>query len=411
MNTQQARRTFGSGRARRELTVLAALALVVAPVACGKEAGSADADMGGAKGSGGSRATGGDKGSPGGESNTGGKADTGGRSNGGRATGGQSGEGLGGMGGEVAEPGELRLKLIGESEVVLDCGVTYEDRGVLVISPVAPEVDVEVVSGLPLSTEEPGTFKVKYEAIDPAGKTATIARTVQVCGPSCGDLGKQPISLAEWTTVQYELNYQSDARWELSEDGYSVVQTVNADAGMLISDFDATDLAVEGTWVPGSSSDDDFVGFVFGYQDRGHYYLLDWKQGSQDHRGYAEQGMTLKIVSMPTQEGELVEPTGYDLWPTEGSENVAIIEVEGEPLHNQIPWEEAETYTFFLEFHAGSFKIEIYDSAAELLESWSVSDSTYTGGRFGFYNYSQAPVDYQGFVSRKTPLACSTVGK
>src|SRR5690606_4520946 len=133
-----------------------------------------------------------------------------------------------------------------------------------------------------------------------------------------------------------------------------------------------------------------------GYQDRGHYYLFDWKQGDQTHRGFAEAGMTLKVVEVPFGENqEVIDPIDFDLWPTEGSDNVRVLEVDGEPLHNTIPWVEDEEYTFFLEFHAGSFRVEIYDSTEALLESWSVFDDTYVGGQFGFYNYSQAPVTYQ----------------
>ena len=43
------------------------------------------------------------------------------------------------------------------------------------------------------------------------------------------------------------------------------------------------------------------------------------------------------------------------------------------------------------------------------LESWTVQDSTYVDGRFGFYNFSQGPVTYKSFTRRDTPGACSTV--
>lgn len=43
------------------------------------------------------------------------------------------------------------------------------------------------------------------------------------------------------------------------------------------------------------------------------------------------------------------------------------------------------------------------------LEDWSVSDSTYPGGRFGLYNFSQGPVEYSAFLARETPVECSTV--
>ena len=49
-------------------------------------------------------------------------------------------------------------------------------------------------------------------------------------------------------------------------------QTVNADASILFSDFALTNDHIEGTWRVDTAGDDDFMGFVFGYQDE--YALL-----------------------------------------------------------------------------------------------------------------------------------------
>jgi hypothetical protein len=38
-----------------------------------------------------------------------------------------------------------------------------------------------------------------------------------------------------------------------------------------------------------------------------------------------------------------------------------------------------------------------------------VRDRAHTSGKFGFYNFSQAPVQYETFTRRETPMACSTV--
>jgi hypothetical protein len=81
--------------------------------------------------------------------------------------------------------------------------------------------------------------------------------------------------------------------------------------------------------------------------------------------------------------------------------------VDGVSVRNDIPWQFAQDYSFVLEVHAGSFRIEVYDATGALLQRWAIQDSTYTAGRFGFYNYSQAPVVYESFVTRSAPIECA----
>jgi len=194
------------------------------------------------------------------------------------------------------------------------------------------------------------------------------------------------IDLSTWSVVQYELNEQADANWILNNDNTLVTQTVNADASIFLSDFTLTNDKIEGTFRVTTSSDDDFIGFVFGYQDSQHFYLFDWKQGNQnDSLGFAEQGMSVKLVNADS------ELTGQDLWPTEGNgERVNIL------FHNQIGWEDFTDYQFSLEFHPGEFTITVSEGNT-VLDSVTLQDSSYTSGPFGFYNYSQGGVEYRRF--------------
>lgn len=196
-----------------------------------------------------------------------------------------------------------------------------------------------------------------------------------------------PVDLSNWQTIQYELNSQPDASWDLQPGNTSVLQSVNSDASIFLSDFDAVGQEITGTWSVQTTSDDDFMGFVFGYQDRGHYYLFDWKQTSQNFSGdFAEVGMSLKVVDMPPN----TDPTQDDLWPTNGSANVTLLQ------HNTIPWADNTSYEFTLTFNPGTIEITVRE-AGQVLDSWLVNDSTYVDGEFGFYNYSQGQVLYQGF--------------
>lgn len=202
-----------------------------------------------------------------------------------------------------------------------------------------------------------------------------------------------PIDLSNWQVIQYQLNSQPNSNWVLQPGNTSVLQEVNSDASIFLSDFDAAGQEIEGTWSVQTGSDDDFMGFVFGYQDRGHYYLFDWKQSSQSFSGqFAEVGMTLKVVDMPAG----MDPTVDDFWPSAGSSNVSILR------HNTIPWVDFVDYDFVLSFTPGTIEIDVLE-AGVLLDQWVVNDSTYTSGEFGFYNYSQGDVLYQGFTRQGVP--------
>jgi len=203
----------------------------------------------------------------------------------------------------------------------------------------------------------------------------------------------QIIDLSTWTPVQYELNSQPDASWDLQPGNTAVLQSVNSDAAIFLSEFDAAGQEIRGTWRVNTSGDDDFMGFVFGYQGRGQYYLFDWKQSSQSFAGdFAEVGMSLKIVQMPAGS----DPTQDDLWPTAGTANVSV------PLHNTIPWDEFIDYEFVLNWIPGRIEITVLEGST-VLENWVLNDSTYTSGAFGFYNYSQGDVLYQSFTQEGVP--------
>ncbi len=209
---------------------------------------------------------------------------------------------------------------------------------------------------------------------------------------TCKSYAATPIDLGTWSVVQYELNDQPDANWVLSNGNTQADQTVNADASILLGDFDITDRVIDGTWRVNESADDDFIGFVFGYQGRGQYYLFDWKQFDQQDflRGiFAEKGMSLKIVNVPGGG----DPTAADLWPTVGTGNVSVIQ------HNTIGWKDFTDYSFHLEFNNGFFVIEISEDGS-VLQRWEISDNTFTSGFFGFYNYSQGSVVYKGFTEK-----------
>jgi hypothetical protein len=391
----------------------------------GGSAGKAAGGTGGAAGKGGTGGQSGGKGGSAGKagSSSGEGGEAGAAAGEGGTSAGEGGAGNAGTAGESGNAGAAGggpdttapvITRAGSSEIALDCGDDYTEPGVSAFDDEDGAVAVTTTGVAAIDTTAPGRFVVEYAAEDAAGNRATASRGVNVCGPNCGDLGKDAIDHSAWTQIQYEFESQPHANWDVASDGLSVLQTLNADASILLSDFDATDLAIEGLWrMSSSDTDDDFVGFVFGYQDANRYYLFDWKRATQASGGAdALVGMTLKVVDFdpPLVLDNGLYATPYqEFWATAGTTNVRPIIQDGQPLHNDVPWEFNHDYRFFLEFHPGSFKIRI-ESAAGVLESWSVTDDTYTSGGFGFFNNSQGAVSYSSFTERVTPPACSTVG-
>jgi RHS repeat-associated protein len=198
-----------------------------------------------------------------------------------------------------------------------------------------------------------------------------------------------PVDLRSWTYVQSTASTgQPPANWLVDASGTSVTQTVNANASFFLSDFDLANDEIEGSWRVDTGDDDDFMGFVFGYQDPTHFYLFDWKQADQQDCGTGLRGMSVKIVNADSA------LQCADLWNTNGTaDRVETL------FHNSIPYADRTDYEFFLRFEPGMFTITVKGGDI-VIESVTLSDSTYTSGKFGFYNFSQSSVRYSGFQRR-----------
>jgi hypothetical protein len=217
-----------------------------------------------------------------------------------------------------------------------------------------------------------------------------------------------PLDTRGWEVIQYEVNFQGDASWIFDADGGIATQSINADPSMLVSNINFEAAEITGRFLVQTSGDDDYIGFVFGYQDRSHYYLFDWKQGTQAHcQPTAYAGMNVKVVDSPD------DPSCEELWPSEspfGPEPDAgapTIRTLWSAADNGTPgWADNHAYDFRLVYEPGRFTIEIYepevepDAGATLIAGVELEDDTYHGGRFGFYNYSQNAVRYEFFRAR-----------
>jgi len=200
--------------------------------------------------------------------------------------------------------------------------------------------------------------------------------------PASGDSTLVDLSL--WTALDFGYGTnQGGPNWGIDSTNTVATQYNNSRGSALLSDFILEDDQIQGSWRVNTSSDDDYMGFVFGWQNKYQYYLFDWKQGSQ---GAAYRGMTVKKINLAADGSEGTP----DLWSTYSATTETL-------YHNSIGWGDYTDYEFSLTFHPGEFTITVRRGTT-VLDSFTIFDDTFGSGQFGFYNLSQARVRYTGFT-------------
>lgn len=214
-----------------------------------------------------------------------------------------------------------------------------------------------------------------------APKITSEPKTTHILQPVVGD--SELVDLTAWEVIQFP-GGDSGANWVISDDGTEVTQRINANPSIFLSDFTLSNGKTSGRFKVTTTSDDDFIGFVFGYQDTSNFYLFDWKQAIQGTSGgRASVGMKVKRFG------------GTELpvfWPDDPPGDAEVL------YSNQIPWADRVEYEFLLKHFPGEFEIVITRvDTGDVLDTIRILDDTYPSGGFGFYNFSQSSVNYKGF--------------
>lgn len=183
------------------------------------------------------------------------------------------------------------------------------------------------------------------------------------------------IDLRTWS----QQGSSSAGNWTVASDGSSVFQSRNGAPTYFVSDTDYLNTEFDGQFKVETSSDNDYIGFVFGWQGTDDYLLFDWKQGDQYHGGgWGYEGFTLSKIS----------GTDVNLWHHSGAD----IDVLATDYGSGKGWADNTAYDFTLLYQENRIKIDIDGTTI-----FDVAGSFATG-KFGFYNYSQSSVRYQGFT-------------
>lgn len=188
-----------------------------------------------------------------------------------------------------------------------------------------------------------------------------------------------PVDLSGWTA-------NGGGNWVLqnapANDG--VLQTVNTSTpAVFFGPGNAQGLALSGQISVQTNSDDDFIGFVLGYNDGdltnplADYILIDWKQATQAFSG----GVGLVGLAISRVTGAL---SFNDGWRHEGN----VEELQRAATLGSTGWTNFGIYEFDIAFTATN--IVVWVNGVEELNI----TGTFSDGSFGFYNLSQANVLY-----------------
>jgi hypothetical protein len=208
-----------------------------------------------------------------------------------------------------------------------------------------------------------------------------------------------PVDLSGWIAQGGASN------WVVQAGNDTVLQTQNGAPTIF---FDPTVTSTQGTALSGTisvqeSGDNDFIGFVLGY-DSGEvfsssadYYLIDWKQGDQS--GWTE-GMAISHVTDGSN-GNDSNVTG-SFWDHRAGQVDLITRATG-GLGNT-GWDDFTEYTFNIIFTSTQIAVSVNGVQQINITPTDVAGvSSFSDGSFGFYNYSQPQVLYAGI----TQVDCS----
>ena len=169
-------------------------------------------------------------------------------------------------------------------------------------------------------------------------------------------------------------------KWEFRDEGKEIWQGENSIGGIAIGKQRLSAMNFSGTIFVEDEGDDDWVGFVFSFQDTSNFYVVySSKIGSN-------QG-PWKIVQVNSTTGPSKEL------------DVALRNTASMPEQTKILWQDpagrgwkAKTpYRFLLQHHpiAGVIRLIIHEGSDELLNTGDLKDSALAGGRVGVFVSSQ----------------------
>ena len=202
------------------------------------------------------------------------------------------------------------------------------------------------------------------------------------------------VDLNEWTHE----GGSSSGDWNLSSDNLSVKQEDNGIPTFYISPIDQINTTIKGRMRVETTADDDFIGFVFGYQTPiaalgndpldYEFYLYDWKQADQDSGTGALglEGHTLSFVNQQYTSSADTGDAAHAIWGHLAASGVTVLASD---YGSDKGWNDNQWYDFELQYFTDRITVLIDNETI-----FSVNGN-FPAGRFGFFNQSQEDVRYE----------------
>ncbi|XP_075038515.1 thrombospondin-4 [Mixophyes fleayi] len=224
---------------------------------------------------------------------------------------------------------------------------------------------------------------------------------IDVC-PENAEITLTDFRAYQTVVLDPEGDAQIDPNWIVLNQGMEIVQTMNSDPGLAVGYTAFNGVDFEGTFHVNTATDDDYAGFIFGYQDSSSFYVVMWKQTEQTYwqatpfRAVAEPGIQLKAVKSKTGPGEHLRNS---LWHT-GDTTDQVRLLWKDPRN--VGWKDKVSYRWFLQHRpqVGYIRARFFEGSELVADSGVTVDTTMRGGRLGVFCFSQENIIWSNLKYR-----------